>query len=79
MWTFVASAAARWVMGGVAILAIVGGIYLKGRTDGTVACVASQQAQMDKMEAYVKAVRERVERNQPLDDDILRTDPFQRE
>lgn len=77
--TFFASGLARWlVIGGLGVVAI-GGLYVKGRSDGYAACEVSQQKKMAKMETYIKKVRERIERNLPLDDDILRADPFQRE
>jgi hypothetical protein len=78
MWAFIVSGIGRWVVGGAAIVAIISGIYLKGHSDGKSACETKQQAQMAKVEAYVKRIRERVERNEPLGDDILRSDPFER-
>lgn len=78
MWAILGAGVLRWVIGGAAILMVIGGLYLKGRIDGNAACIARQQAQMDKMERYVRDVRSRIERNIPLDDSILRSDPFQR-
>lgn len=76
---FLFSGIARWVVLAFVAAAGVGGLYLKGRIDGNAACIAKQNKQMARMEAYIKTVRDRIERNLPLDDDILRTDPFERE
>lgn len=80
MWTaFFFSGLARWVALGGAVALAIGGLYVKGRIDGNNACKAAQQVQMERMENYVKGIRERIERNLPIDDSILRADPFQRE
>jgi hypothetical protein len=79
MWAFFAAGAARWVVAGIAIVGLFGGIYWKGHTDGTVACVLKEQKQMARMEAYVKNIRERIERNEPIDTDLLSQDPFKRD
>lgn len=76
---FFTSGIARWAVLGLVGIVGIGGLYLKGRIDGNAACIAKQNQQMAKMEAYIKKVRDRIERNLPLDDDILRTDPFERE
>lgn len=78
MWAFLLGGIGRWLIVGLAGILAVGGLYLKGRVDGTAACIGKQQAQMAKMETYVKQIRERIERNQPIGDDILRSDPFER-
>lgn len=79
MWALLGASALRWIFGGAIVIAAIGGLYIKGRIDGHAACIVNQQKQMAKMEAYVKAVRDRIERNLPIGDDILRTDPFERE
>lgn len=79
MWAFFLAGMGRWIVGGIAGLAIVGGIYAKGRIDATAACVAKQAAQMQKMEKYVRDIRSRIEQKLPLDDSILRSDPFERQ
>lgn len=79
MWTFLIGGIGRWVVVGLAGVLALGGLYVKGRVDGNAACIAKQQAQMNRMENYVKQVRERIERNEPLDPDLLRADPFKRD
>lgn len=79
MWALLGASALRWIFGGAIVIAAIGGLYVKGRVDGNAACIVTQNKQMAKMQAYVKAVRDRVERNLPIGDDILRTDPFERE
>lgn len=78
MWAFFLAGVGRWIIGGLAGVLLIGGLYVKGRVDGNAACIAKQQAQMQRMEEYVKEIRSRIERNIPLDDNILRTDPFER-
>lgn len=79
MWAFLLGGIGRWLVVGLAGALAIGGLYVKGRIDGTAACVVKQQAQMQKMETYVKQIRERIERNQPIGDDILKSDPFERD
>lgn len=79
LMAYLGSGLAKWGIVVILAVAAAGGTYWKGRTDGNTACVAEQDKRMAKLEAYVKKVRERVERNLPLDDDIMRADPFQRE
>jgi hypothetical protein len=81
MMAFFAAGIARWfVLGGV-VAVVFGGVYLKGHNDGYNVAVNKQQAQMAKMEKYVKDIRSRVERKLPPDDvnDIMRPDSFERE
>lgn len=79
MWAFFLAGVGRWLIVGLAGVLAIGGLYIKGRSDGIAACVLTQQKQMLKMEKYVKSIRERIEQNQPIGDDILRADPFQRD
>lgn len=80
MWAFLAAGIGRWLAGGAIFVLIIGGIYWKGRNDGGSACELRQQAQMDKMEKYVKTVRERIEHKLSPDDvdAIMRSDAFER-
>lgn len=78
MWALLGASALRWMLGGAVVIAAIGGLYIKGRSDGNIACVAKQQSQMAKMEKYVRSIRDKIERNQPIGDDILRSDPFER-
>jgi hypothetical protein len=79
MWAFLAAGATKWIVGGLVAVGLLGGIYWKGHTDGTVACVLKEQKQMARMEAYVKKIRDRIDRNEPLDTDLMRADPFKRD
>ena len=79
MMAFFTAGIARWLVLGGVILASYGGVYLKGHNDGYYTAVNKQQAQMAKMEKYVKDIRSRIERREPLGDDIMRADPFERE
>lgn len=79
MWALLGLSAVRWIFGGTIIIAMIGGLYVKGRIDGNAACIVTQNKQMARMESYVKEIRSRIERNLPIGDDILRTDPFERE
>lgn len=79
MLAFFLSGIGRWIAGGVVGIVLVSGLYLKGRSDGSLACELKQRQQMEKVEAYVKKIRERVERNIPIDDDLLRPDAWQRD
>ena len=76
---FIVTPIARWIAGGLIITTVIGGLYVKGRTDGKAACELRQQQQMAKVEKYVKEIRERIERRLPDDvDAIMRPDTFQR-
>lgn len=79
MWAFLIGGIGRWVVVGLAGVLALGGLYIKGRVDGNAACIAKQQAQMAKMEKYVRDIRSRIEQNIPLDENILRSDPFERQ
>lgn len=80
MMAFFMAGIGRWLAGGVIGVLLIGGLYIKGRSDGSVACQLTQRKQMDRMETYVKQIRERVEHRLPDDvDSIMRPDTWQRE
>lgn len=78
MWAFLLGGIGRWLVVGLAGALAIGGLYIKGRVDGNAGCIAKQQAQMQKMETYVREIRARIEQKLPLDDSILQSDPFER-
>lgn len=63
---FVLSPIGRWMAGSVAIVAIVGGIYVKGRVDGRSSYKAKIERQID--EAITKGENGRADALRRLDD-----------
>ena len=46
VWTFLKSPVGRWIAGAVAIVLIIGGIYVKGRHDGKLSYQAKVQREI---------------------------------
>ncbi len=66
IWSFMTSPIGRWVVGVVSMLAIVGGIYTKGRLDGRASYKAKIERQIN--EAIQKGDNGRADALKKLDD-----------
>lgn len=66
IWSFISSPIGRWLIGAVAMLAVIGGLYTKGRIDGRASYKAKIERQIN--DAIKKGDNGRADALKNLDD-----------